>query len=300
MDAKIDYVSFSVMEDVRAGEDEHQQWQRAVNALWERHPLFMNWCSRQGGWSAGGARGHYGYSQFNAQLYAAVRFGGSANHILVELPGTACQQLRDDEILEDVVLEASERLTRLDIAVDIPGGASPLDFVAAGYNTRFDSHAEIISKSGVTAYVGSMKSERYARVYRYEPPHPRAGVTRVEHVLRSDYAKQAAVWIRDFGVIGLVNIVGNSFGWMHPDWQPDRSTNGKLRASRVDRHEPGRVRWLHQVVMPALVKASNEGLIDWAEFSRTVAALIADRKHPGDAPDSPSAPLLEQRRSVLP
>jgi len=289
MDAKIDYVSFTVMVDVTHVVGEGNQQDAVMSALWGKHPWFMNWASRQGDWEAGGARGHYGLSLFNRLTFSAIRFGGSANHILVELPGTACQVLRDDDYLETVILEAAARLTRLDIAVDFPGGAHPLDFVGAGYNERFKSHAEIISESGVTAYVGSMKSERYARVYRYNEPHPRAGVTRVEHVLRSDYAKQAAHWLLDFTLTALVNVCGNSFGWQHPDWQPGSATDGKLRASRADRHEPGRVRWLHNVVIPALVKAHLDGLVEFEDVAARVVALIAARNRPefaaGEAAD---------------
>lgn len=266
MDAKIDYISFTVMVDTRAGQDEHGQWSHAVDALWERHPYFMAWASRQGGWTSGSARGHYGYSMFNSYLFAAVRFGGSANHILVELPGTCCQQLRDDDAFDLIVTEAAERLTRLDIAVDFPAGGSPLDFVSAGYNERFASHAELVSESGTTCYVGSMKSERFARVYRYDAPHPRAGVLRVETVLRSDYAKAAARILAADGLLTLVSLTGNTFGWRAELWQPLTATEGKLRASRIDRHEPGRVRWIWQVVLPALIRASRDGLIDRDSF----------------------------------
>lgn len=273
MDVKIDYLSFTVMTDVRGAGDEHNMWLAAVNALWEGFPVFMEWCANQGGWAAGGARGHYTCSMFNSYLYAAVRFGGSANHLLIELPGTACQSARDAGCLDRMVLETQTRLTRLDLAVDIPGGVAPREFVAAGYNERFKSYAEIVSESGETEYVGSMKSERYARVYRYAEPHPRAGVLRVEHVLRAGYAKAAAQMVASSGLLETVTALGNSFGWQAADWQPDMLTDGKLKAQRSDRHEPGRVRWLYHVVLPALVKADYEGLIDLSEFTRRLFEL---------------------------
>jgi len=274
-DAKIDYVSWTLMHDPRERGDEHNMWLSCVQAIWEAFPTWAEWCSSQGGWSSGGARGHYAYSQFNAQFYAAVRFGGSANHLLIEMPGTACQSLRDAGVLHQVIAEAADRLTRLDVAIDIPGGCSPREFVAAGYNARFKSYAEIVSESGVTEYVGSMKSERYARVYQYNPPHPRSGTLRVEHVLRSEYAKAAAAAYTQSGLLELSAMLGNSFAWSSPWWQPDHLSDGKLRAARSDRHEPGRVRWLHQVVAPAIVKAAREGLLDLAEYCDRLTALIA-------------------------
>jgi len=275
MDSKIDYLSWSVMVDCRGVGDADATWQAALRALWEAHPAFMGWCSKQRGWQPGGARGHYAMSQFNTKFYAAVRYGGSANHILVELPGTACQALKDDGLIDQVIAGAAGHMTRLDVAVDIPGGCSPEEFVAAGYNQRFKSHAEIISESGSTEYVGSMKSERYSRVYRYSAPHPRAGVLRIETVLRSVYAKAAAEEYAQVGLIDLAAECGNTFGWLHPTWQPGSLTAGKLKSTRADRHEPGRVRWLHKVVAPALVKASREGLIDLVEFWARIEALSA-------------------------
>lgn len=266
MDAKIDYLSFTVMVDVR-GEDGAGGRQGAViHALEQRHPWFYSWAGRLTPWEPGGARGHYGEALFQPATYTAIRYGGTANHILVELPGTACQLLRDDDILEVVISEAADRLTRLDVAVDIPGGCSPAEFVGAGYNARFVSHASLVSESGTTEYVGSMKSERFSRVYMYSSPHPRAGVLRVETVLRADFAKQAARVLHEAGFLSLVEQVGNTFAWVSPAWKPAHLTDGKLRASRVDRHEPGRVRWLWQVVLPALARATRDGLIDPADF----------------------------------
>jgi len=275
MDAKIDYVSFTCMVDVRGGAGGLSQEGAAVQALEQFHPRFYAWAAHQADFEIGGARGHYGASLFSQETYTAIRFGGSANHILVEIPGTACQVLRDEGALEAVIQEAATRLTRLDIAVDIPGACPPAEFVDAGYNRRFVSHASLVSESGTTEYVGSMKSERFSRVYMYYSPHPRAGILRVETVLRADFAKEAARVLHQDGLLALVSQVGNSFAWLSPAWQPAHLTDGKLRASRVDRHEPGRVRWLHNVVIPALAKAAREGLLDWPTTRNRLDAIIA-------------------------
>jgi len=273
MDVKIDYLSATLMHDPRHGEGEAAQWQSVTAALWEGFPVLTTWLSRQGGWQPGGARGHYAFSQFHPRLYSAIRYGGSANHVLLEMPGTCCQALRDDEALEGVLSELAPRLTRCDVAVDIPNGGSPRDFVLAGYNARFKSYAEIVSEAGETEYVGSMKSERFARVYRYNEPHPRAGVMRVEFVLRSQYAKTLAAEILEHGLLSAADRLGNTWGWQSPTWQPLKLTDGKLRASRADRHEPGRVKWIHEVVVPCLVKAHAEGLIDLAAIIERLQSL---------------------------
>lgn len=273
MDVKIDYISFTDMTDVReAGEGDAQE-RAAVAALSAHHPAFVDDFASGLTWQPGGARGHYALSMFQPASFTSIRFGGKANHILVEMPGTACQLARDRGALDNIIAQAAERLTRLDVAVDIPGGCSPLEFVRAGYNERFKSYAEIVSESGVTEYVGSMKSERFSRVYMYAPPHPRAGTLRVETVLRSSFAKAAAALYASEGVLSLAAACGNTFGWKSPAWQPESLTDGKLRASRADRHEPGRVRWLYQVVLPAIARAAKEGLIDLPDFLRRLDAL---------------------------
>ena len=275
MDAKIDYLSFTCMTDVRHVEGQGEQRNAVMAALWGKHPVFMEWASTLSGWENGGARAHYALSEFNARTFCAVRFGGSANHILVELPGTACQSLRDADLLTALITEVSERLTRLDVAVDIPHGCSPAEFVRAGYNERFKSHAELVSESGETEYVGSMKSERFARIYRYSAPHPRANTLRVEFVLRSDFAKAAAAHLLEASLVSLAALLGNTFGWVSEEWQPETTTEGRLRATRADRHEPGRVRWLYNVVIPAIIKASKEGLIDLPEFLGRIDAVYS-------------------------
>jgi len=277
MDAKIDYLSWTIMVNASDGAGASRQQDIAIDALWQRHPAAAAWFETLSTWKDGGARGHYGLSLFNERLFIAVRFGGQANHVLVEMPGTACQTARDDGVLDTILTQAADRLTRLDLAVDFPGGCSPAEFVAAGYNERFKSHASIVSEQGTTEYVGSMKSERYARVYRYEPPHPRAGVLRVESVLRSGFAKSAAGVLLSSPLSTLVAMVGNSFGWQSSLWTPGDVTDGRLKATRADRHEPGRVRWLHQVCIPALVKAHDQGLIDLREVCALMLENVSDR-----------------------
>jgi hypothetical protein len=293
MDAKVDYISFTCMVDCRGAGEGDADSDAAQRALYTLHPAWWKGFAAHQMWEKGSGRGHYGTSRYNADTFAAVRFGGSANHILVEMPGTACQWARDNGVLYSIIDEAAERLTRIDIAVDIPSGCSPSEFVQAGYGERWKSHATIISPEGATEYVGSMKSDRFARAYMYAPPHPRAGVLRVEHVLRAEYAKAAAARMAGGSVLDLAAACGAAWGWQSPFWKPGDLTDGKLKAKRADRHEPGRVRWLYDVVVPSLVKADAEGLIDLADFWRTVAAFKAARQ--GGTTDPASAIVVEAR-----
>jgi len=266
VDAKIDYLSFTLMTDVRGAGDERAQGYAAVDALFAAFPAFENLAQQLTHWQGGGARGHYGLSLFQPETFISIRFGGHSNHILVELPGTGCQFARDTKNMDALLSETAHRLTRLDLAVDIPNGCAPGEFVAAGYNGRFKGRATITSAEGETEYVGSMKSERYARVYRYAAPHPRAGVLRVEHVFRADYAKTVGSALVRASLEEVAAQAGNTFGWLSSSWRPEYLTDGKIRATRGDRHEPGRVRWLFQVCIPALVKAERDGLLSIDEL----------------------------------
>lgn len=274
MDAKVDYLSWTVMQ-----EPDHDGQGRvvlpSVLTILEQHAAhFFAWAEGRPGWQDGSGRGHYGESLMHPVLFAAVRYGGIANHVLIEMPGTACADARDRGQLADILLDAAARCTRLDVAVDIPGDVSPSDFVAAGYNQRFKAKATLVSDSGVTEYVGSMKSDRFARVYKYAPPHPRAGTMRVEHVFRKEYAKEAVGMLAQQDILFLAAACGNTFGWQHPAWVPALLTNGKVKSSRADKHEPGRLRWLYGVCLPAIAKAHREGLLDAREYVQELLSAL--------------------------
>lgn len=278
MDAKIDYLSWTTPCET-AGQGSAEAIKLvALQALDDAHPAFVFWCETTTGWQDAGGRGHYGASTYNTRHYTTMRYGGSANHVLCEMPGTACQAARDADCLQAILSSAAARVTRIDIAVDITGDIDPRRFVLAGYNDRFKAYAEIVSAEGATEYVGSMKSDRFARVYKYAPPHPRAGVMRVEFVLRREYAKAACATLVDENLPTLAERLGNTWGWQSPAWKPVGMTDGKLKAQRSDRHEPGRVRWLFQIVLPALVKADADGLIDLPDFAARALELRDQRR----------------------
>lgn len=277
MDAKIDYLSWTTPVNMPRVDTAGEVKAICLDTVARLHPIFTAWCESCLGWQDAGGRGHYSASTYNTRNYTSIRYGGSANHVLCEMPGTACQEARDAGHLSDILEAASARLTRIDIAVDIIDDIDPRRFVLAGYNERFRSYAEIVSAEGSTEYVGSMKSDRFARVYQYAAPHPRAGVMRVEFVLRREYAKAAATLLAGGSTPLLACTLGNTWGWKSAAWRPDEVTDGKLKAQRADRHEPGRLRWLFQVVMPALVKADADGLIDLTEFC--ARALQLRRPH---------------------
>jgi hypothetical protein len=275
MDAKIDYLSFTLpinlsgaghspdAEDMIVAALEHAGCGALLAELSTGKP------ERRGG------RKIYAAGIFFQTQGVSLWFGGVANHLLVEVSGTGCQALRDAGILEQTLAAVQTRTTRIDVAVDLPDAGQPEQFVSKKMENRFRVTETQDTDTGWTQYVGSRKSERFARVYLYRAPHPRAGVLRVEHVLRAEYAKSAAAAILDTSLSAFVAVLGNTWGWQHERWQPDIVTEGKLRAQRHDKEDAATVRWLAKAVAPALVKAHRSGLIDLNEWlNRNVLALL--------------------------
>lgn len=262
MDAKVDYLSFTLPLNL-SGVGHTEQLYEELFKLFERAKLralldILNPKTRE----VRSGRKIYGAGLFWSDSAVNIWWGGVANHVLCEISGTGCQLLRDNGTLMAVVKSTQQRCTRIDIAVDLPDAGKPADFVAIKMENRFKVTETMDTDTGWTQYVGSRKSERFARVYLYREPHPRSGVMRVEHVFRGDYAKEVAHGLLATGLREIVRACGNTYGWQHPRWQPEGTTDGKIKAQRHDKEDAATVRWLAKAVAPALVKAHKSGLVD--------------------------------------
>lgn len=151
----------------------------------------------------------------------ALFYGGDSG-MTFEIGGKACAYLHASQRLQAVVLKALEvgNVTRLDIAVDMETDTDPRDFVEQRSNKRQKSVETAVSSTGTTCYIGSRKSDRYARVYRYNDPHPRADLLRCEMVFRGKHADIAARQWLAVGDEELAARAGNIYGWEHPDFAP--------------------------------------------------------------------------------
>jgi len=198
-------------------------------------------------------------------LYSGI----SLNHCCVEISGQGCEILIQTGMLERVIMAAQDRITRIDIASDIETQISPLEFVAVTKHGRMRSSGHQLSSSGETCYVGSRKSERYARVYRYFEPHPRASYLRVEHVFRGDYACNVGRAILSAGLDSVASAAGSAFGWRHELWRPDAKTEVDLSIVKAERTTGSTVYWLMKQVAPAFKRLCAEGVIvDPEKFCR--------------------------------
>lgn len=182
-------------------------------------------------------------------------------HFCVEISGAGCERLIAGGNMEALISAISERVTRIDIASDIETVTRPANFVATTNHDRMRASGYQKSETGETSYVGSQKSDRYARVYRYNPPHPRAHLLRIEHVFRREYAKSVARGISDSGLENVASACGKAFGWSHTDWQPQENGDCDISIISPNRNAGRTIFWLVNSCAPAFKKLCETGEI---------------------------------------
>lgn len=203
------------------------------------------------------------------QDHGARIFAGShTNTVLFELTGVGCSNLCNSETTLSDVFNISECVTRFDIAVDMRTTTKPVDFLGDADDGRFRSRSTVTSDSGQTVYRGSPKSDRFLRVYRYSPPHPRADLLRCEFVFRRSMAKAAC---RDYTTPqqarSFVARCGNTYGFNHADWQPEVITQEKVAAPKLTTpSNDASVFWVYNQVIPALKRLHREGALMYSDF----------------------------------
>lgn len=189
-------------------------------------------------------------------------FAGIAlTHCCVEVSGEGCEILIRSDLLTRVLEMVASRVTRVDIACDIETDVLPLDFAEKRTHKRFQSDGYQNSKTGKTQYIGSKKSDRFARIYRYSKPHPRSHLLRVEHVFHKAYAKQVASEIIAKGVESVARASGLAFGWSHEVWQPDILESAIISVVHERRETGKTVFWLVSSVASAFKRLCADGTI---------------------------------------
>lgn len=184
------------------------------------------------------------------------------NHALFEISGKGCDAVLHDDWVWNILNPIKNRLTRIDVACDMLTDTRPLEFTSQRATGRFKSHSEAFSESGETCYIGSKTSNRYARVYRYNPPHERSMFLRSEFVLKAEDAKAIAHNIIQDGLMPVAAALGDKFGWLHPDWKPSATEPSEIEAYRPDRREGKTLFWLNDTIAPLLLRLHREGTID--------------------------------------
>lgn len=177
---------------------------------------------------------------------------------LIEFTGKGVDELRSAGVLKNIVKQYHERFTRLDMAVDFETDVTPRAFATCRRGKRFEHYNDIHSETGDTYYVGSQNSERFCRVYRYNEPHPRSHLLRVEFVMKSEFAKNFGYMLTQKKVSPLVDSLMQTFGFEHPLAQRSETTK-KIRSVPRAGGKGGTERWLFSQVLPACEKLIREG-----------------------------------------
>lgn len=205
-------------------------------------------------------------------------------HFLVEFSGRGCDMLLAHAYAEHVLNNILTRVTRIDIACDMECKTDPREFVSYREEGRFKSKSEVVSESGITCYVGSKSSDRYARVYRYLGKHPRAHLLRAEHVFKGEEAKTALAYLITNGYEAIAAQSGLMFGWKHAAWDVSEATEREMFTKRPVREDAKTVFWLYETVAPLLARLHNEGSLDFGTFY-TEAVFPLMKSRPEDTID---------------
>lgn len=208
-----------------------------------------------------GSRAPYVDSWTAGEVGITIFASPALTHMTVEISGQGCENLIERGLLQALVENVHERCTRIDIACDIETSTRPTAFVEIVSHERMRASGRQVSESGETCYVGSQKSDRYARVYRYNDPHPRAHLLRIEHVFRKGYAKSVAKACAGASLAVIAASAGKAFGWAHHEWKPEASANADLSVVAAERQAGKTVYWLVHAVAPAFRRLVQDGTI---------------------------------------
>jgi len=208
-------------------------------------------------------------------------FDGHNSVTLIQISGKGMEIFRNDDCDIELLSDWQDRLTRIDIATDIICELPSEDFAKCRGASRLKDGGHHPSETGTTWYIGSRKSDRFARVYRYDPPLPRSDRVRIEFQLNDDQAKHAAQNILDKNIVAYRNELFALAGFNHPllaDAQgASRATSSPRLASKG-----GTLMWLHKAVIPAIRKIAETDKETMIAFEREIRAIMDEYGYQGD------------------
>lgn len=273
MDCHIDWLSWT-LPSVRPINDLTDLYTEAKDKMNHENRTLAKTVFNGVGFEIGPNRPPYQRAILREDHGCAVYGRSHTDTILYELSGRGCEVLRNSALAVEMLSTFGERVTRIDIACDVRTDERPADFSNQRSGSAFRSLGFMRSDAGETVYIGSAKSDRFCRVYRYDPPHPRSDLLRIEFVFRRDYAKATAASIVEAnGINSVVSAAGNSFQFTSPQWRPDVKTDEKLQAPIVSRKDEDTVRWLYKACAPALARCLKSGAVDLSDFLTFVREL---------------------------
>ncbi len=261
MRTHIDWLTFTM--PMIYGDESDESYALAIQAgFMDMFPKTVVQAVFGGSW-AKGERSRAPYTDVWTDAEGGISLFASPNlvHCCVEISGQGCERIIAMGEILHILAGCAERITRIDIASDIETDVRPVDFVSIVSHERMRSNGQQNSETGQTCYVGSKKSDRYARVYRYSEPHPRAHLLRIEHVFRRKYAKKVASEIVASSLESVAAAAGLAFGWAHPIWKPDNDEGADISVISERRDTGKTVFWLIHSAASAFKRLCADGTI---------------------------------------
>jgi hypothetical protein len=269
MSVKVDYISISIKYPRFYTWVKGDTSDNVKSELVPRFRKLFNLINEAKDLVQGGGRAPFNKSWFSAKCGFTYFESDKLNTSLLEITGKGCDYLRASGWLEPLLRDFSEDCTRIDIAVDFESDLDPRIFASERSVGRFQSHEVKVSSTGITVYIGSKDSARYARIYRYYHPHPRHNLLRVEHVYKGEYTIPVIKSVLDDGIEVCAVTSGNTFGWAHSLWQDavsDKALNTKFRVNIRETRQGSTDRWLLKSVYPCLESMIRKGNREMVEF----------------------------------
>lgn len=275
---KIDYYAYTIPARLAFNEvtDEIQEFVRTT--FTSSLPASEMVASLESGWSIERAKGFYSHRLRHEITGVALSFGTINAHVYVELSGKACDCLESANILSSLIESTKAKCSRIDFALDFVTEIKPEQFSAFRNEIRWKYVSHITGASGTTDYIGSRTGERMARVYRYNPPHPRAHMLRVEAEYKGAAAKAICKELEQNSLEQVCLMAHAPFGWSHCLFKDLESEAVKVPYSAHNPDNAATVRWLYGVVASSVRKAILDGLIDWQSFQDLVMLGLDERK----------------------
>lgn len=211
---KVDYVSYTYYAD--EGHPD-QDWSPSHEYLRQHMPSYIDTTGEQAI-----AAHRFGFDfgvSFDNHTYVWVSKVGL---FLVEHTGAGCDHLNERGLLMPLIVDHPERLTRVDIATDMLTDARPADFANRRRGAKTSAVGYQKSDTGETVYVGSRKSDRTCKVYRYDGNHPRAAWLRVEYTYKGKNAKTIGKLLQTASIEQIAISSGTRYEWLHEAWREHR------------------------------------------------------------------------------
>lgn len=257
----VDYISFTIPVADLLSQWETMDRLEMGNLFDDRTSDFIELLARQKNWREFRNKGRFNRGMRFDDIGCSVLWGDNADITLVQFSGAGCRFLRDNNLTEGVLHAWLDKITRIDIAMDFESSADPEDIARQLSNKRFKTDAHERSNTGVTWYVGSYKSDRFARVYRYADALERGNTVRIEYQFSDGAARHAAQGCIDKGVLVVAEELHNLYGWLHPDVVFDKG-NAKFQSLPRPKTRAGKELWLRKQVIPSLIKEAEGGNVE--------------------------------------